>query len=155
MNNNEYKYKEERKMAKAKNNDTVKVHYTGKLDDGRVFDSSESHDPLQFTIGGGKIIPGFEQAVIGMNPGESKTIKISADQAYGPYHKDMVMVVERDKIPENIKPEIGQQLELRQAGGQSALVAVTGIAETSVTLDANHPLAGKDLIFDIQLVEIV
>ncbi len=142
-------------MAQAKTGDTVKVHYTGKLDDGTVFDSSVEREPLQFTIGEGQIIPGFEEAVIGMNPGESKTAKISMDKAYGPHRKEMVAVVPREQIPADLKPEVGQQLQVRQPDGRAMIVVITDVSEASVTLDANHPLAGKDLTFDIQLVEIV
>ena len=142
-------------MAQAKNGDTVKVHYTGKLEDGTVFDSSTNRDPLQFTIGEGRVIPGFEQAVVGMNPGESKTTKVPADKAYGPHRKEMVLVVDRNQLPVDLKPKIGQQLQSRQADGGTMRVTVTDVSESSVTLDANHPSAGKDLTFDVQLVEIV
>ncbi len=142
-------------MAEAKHGDTVKVHYTGKLEDGTVFDTSVDHDPLQFTIGEGQIIPGFEQAVVGMNPGESKTIKVTADDAYGLHHEEMVLVVDRNQLPADLNPEVGQQLQSRQPDGQTIVVTVTDVSESSVTLDANHPLAGKDLTFEIQLVEIV
>ncbi len=142
-------------MAQAQIGDTVQVHYTGTLEDGTVFDTSINRAPLQFTIGDGQIIPGFEQAVIGMNPGESKTTKVPADKAYGPHYEEMVLVVDRDQFPEHLKPEVGQQLQMRQPDGQTIVVAVTDVSESSVTLDANHPLAGKDLTFDIQLIEIV
>ena len=142
-------------MAKAKSSDTVKVHYTGSLEDGKVFDSSENRDPLQFTIGEGKLIPGFEQAVIGMNPGDSTTIQIPEDQAYGPHREDMVMEVDRNKIPENLKIEIGQQLQVGRPEDKKTIVTVTSISESKVTLDANHPLAGKALTFNIRLIEIV
>jgi len=142
-------------MAQAKNGDTVKVHYTGKLEDGTVFDTSVERDPLQFTIGEGRVIPGFEQGIIGMNPGESKTTKVPADKAYGPHRKEMVLVVDRNQFPVDSKPKIGQQLQSRQADGRTIRVKVTDVSESSVTLDANHPLAGKDITFDIRLVEIV
>ncbi|MFQ6002736.1 MAG: peptidylprolyl isomerase [Candidatus Zixiibacteriota bacterium] len=142
-------------MTKAKNGDTVKVHYTGKLEDGTVFDTSIERDPLQFTIGQGQIIPGFEQAVVGMEPGESKITKVPADKAYGPRRKEMVLVVDRNQFPVDLKPKVGQHLQSRQADGRTIRVTVTDVSESSVTLDANHPLAGKDLTFDIQLVEIV
>ena len=140
--------------AQAKDGDTVKVHYTGKLEDGTVFDTSIERDPLQFTIGEGQLIPGFEQAVVGMSPGESKTVEIPADEAYGPYREELVMVVDRDQLPEDLQPEVGQQLQIRQPDGQTILVKVIDVSESSVTLDANHPLAGKDLTFDIELVEV-
>lgn len=142
-------------MPQAKPGDTVKVHYTGKLDDGTVFDTSAEREPLEFTVGDGQVIPGFEQAVVGMNPGDSKTAKIPADEAYGPHRAEMVLQVGRDQFPPNIEPEVEQQLQIRQPDGQSFVVTVTDISETDVTLDANHPLAGEDLTFDIKLVEIV
>jgi len=139
----------------AKSGDTVRVDYTGTLDDGEVFDSSVGKDPLEFTVGENQVIPGFEEAVIGMKIGESKTVKIPADEAYGAYREDMVLVVSRDKLPPGMNPQIGQWLELGQPGGQSIQVRVIDASESTVTLDANHPMAGKDLTFEIQLVEIV
>lgn len=141
-------------MSQAKNGDTVKVHYTGALQDGTVFDSSESRGPLEFTLGRGQIIQGFEEAVLGMNPGESKTAQISADQAYGPHRPEMVLVVNRQQIPDDLDPQVGQELQIRREDGNAFAVKVTEISETDVTLDANHPLAGKDLTFTIELVEI-
>ena len=141
-------------MAQAKPGDTVKVHYTGKLPDGTVFDTSLNEEPLEFTIGEGQVIPGFEEAVIGMNPGQTKITKIRPDKAYGSYREDMVLVVERDRLPADMQPEVGQQLEMRNPDGTSFVLTVKEVGETNVTLDANHPLAGKDLRFDIQLVEI-
>lgn len=141
-------------MTQAKSGDTVKVHYIGKLDDGTVFDSSGEHEPLEFTIGTGTIIPGFEQAVIGMSPGDSKTEIIPTDNAYGPYLEDMVLTVDRQQMPTEIEPELGQQLQLQHPTGGVIPVTITEISPETVTLDANHPLAGEDLTFDIQLVEI-
>jgi peptidylprolyl isomerase len=109
---------------------------------------------LEFTIGEGMIIPGFEQAVVGMVPGDSKTELIPMDQAYGPYREDMVVVVDRNQMPTDMDPEIGQQLQIQQPTGQAIPVVVTNVSDAEVTLDANHPLAGEDLTFDIQLVEI-
>jgi peptidylprolyl isomerase len=148
--------RKEARMAQAQQGDKVKVHYTGRLDDGTVFDSSIISDPLEFTIGEREVITGFEEAVIGMNPGESKTIRVPVDRAYGPHREDMIMEVEREKFPPEIEPEVGQQLEIRRReNGQTFPVTVTDVSESSVTLDANHHLAGKDLTFDIQLLEIV
>jgi len=141
-------------MVQAKQGDTVKVHYTGKLGDGTIFDSSLDRAPLQFTIGAGDIIPGFETAVLGMNPGESKTQVIPTDQAYGPHLEEMVVTIDRQQIPPEIQPEVGQQLQIQQPDGQVLPVVITDVSTASVTLDANHPLAGEDLTFDIQLVEI-
>ncbi|KPL04127.1 MAG: peptidylprolyl isomerase [candidate division Zixibacteria bacterium SM23_73_2] len=142
-------------MTKAKNGDRVKVHYTGKLDDGRVFDSSVKREPIEFIIGKGQVIPGFEKAVEGMNPGESKTTKVPPEKAYGPRREEMIVEVEREKIPAQLDPKVGQRLQLQQPDGRVIRVTVTDVSESSVTLDANHPLAGKELTFDIQLVEIV
>jgi len=142
-------------MARAKYGDTVKVHYTGRLDDGTVFDTSADGDPLQFTIGSGQIIPGFEQAVVGMNPGESKTVKIPAEDAYGQRREDLIIEVEKSQLPEGLKPEVGLQLQSRQPDGRIVVLTIADMTESHVTLDANHPLAGKDLTFDIQLVEII
>ena len=141
-------------MAQAKTGDVVKVHYTGKLDDGTVFDSSDGREPLQFKIGEGQLIADFEQAVVGMNPGDSKTVQIATDNAYGPRHEEMVIEIDRKDLPENLDPKVDQKLQVRQNEGQEFVVMVTAVTETSVTLDGNHPLAGKDLTFDIQLSEI-
>ena len=141
-------------MAQAKIGDTVKVHYTGKLEDGTVLDSSINRGPLQFTLGESQVILGFEQAVVGMNLEESKTVNIPADEAYGPRHKELVVVVNRNEFPAELELKVDDHLQIKQADGQKILVTVTDISESSVTLDANHPLAGKDLTFDIKLVEI-
>jgi len=142
-------------MTQAKSGDTVRVNYTGRLDDGTIFDTSMDGEPLEFKIGDGQIIPDFEEAVIGMRPGESKTVKILSKRAYGTRQEDLVIVVNRKEIPPNIKPKVDQQLRLTHPDGHSFIVVVTDITEDTVTLDANHPLAGNDLTFDIQLVEIV
>lgn len=141
-------------MAQAKLGDTVTVHYTGRLDDGTVFDSSANRDPLQFTLGQGELIPGFEEAVLGMAPGESKTETIPFDRAYGPYREEMVIEVERQQLPTEIEPAVGQQLQVREESGAVIPVVITDVTDESITLDANHPLAGEELTFDIQLVEI-
>lgn len=142
-------------MSQAKNGDTVKVHYTGKFADDTIFDTSINKVPLQFSIGKGMVIPGFEQAVIGMSIGESKSVEIPASEAYGLYHKELVIEIKKDDIPEKLNPAIDQQLELIGGNGQKFIGRVTNVSELTVTLDANHFLAGKDLFFDIQLVEIV
>jgi peptidylprolyl isomerase len=141
-------------MGQAKPGDTVKIHYTGKLDDGTVFDSSVNREPLEFTLSSGQVIPGFDQAVLGMSPGETKTEKIPMDQAYGPYREDMVVEVSREQMPAELQPEVGQQLQVQQPNGQVIPVVITDVSDNSVTLDANHPLAGEDLTFEIQLVDI-
>lgn len=142
-------------MAQAKNGDTVKIHYTGKLENETVFDSSVDHEPLEFTLGEGKIIPGFEEAVIGMSPGESKTVRIAPDKAYGPHRRDLVADIDRNQVPDTVKLEVGKGVHLRQHDGGVIQAQVTQMSETNVTLDANHPLAGKELTFAIELVEIV
>jgi peptidylprolyl isomerase len=142
-------------MATAKQGDTVKIHYTGKLEDGTLFDTSTAREPLEFTIGKNKIIPGFEQAVIGMNPGDAKIVNIPVDQAYGPHRAEMVVSVDRKELPPDLKPVLGQQLQVSQDENNVIVVCVTAITDTHVTLDANHPLAGKNLVFDITLVDIV
>ena len=142
-------------MPEAKNGDTVKVHYTGKLEDGSVFDSSASGESLEFKIGMGQLIAGFETAVIGMNPGESKTVRISPEEAYGPHYEEMIIHVDQKQVPPGMEIQLGDQFQLQQESGQNVIVTVTEISEAGVTLDANHPLAGKELIFDIELVAIV
>ena len=142
-------------MGKAKVGDTVKVHYTGKLEDGAEFDSSSGREPLEFTIGNQQVIEGFENGVVGMEINETKVITIPADQAYGPYHKELALEVPIEQFPSNITPEVGLQLQLTQPDGQPVNVMITEVTDATVTLDANHPLAGRDLTFDIQLVEIL
>ncbi len=141
-------------MTQAKTGDSVAIHYTGKLQDGTVFDSSRDRAPLQFAIGNGEVIPGFEAAVVGMAPGDAKTEVIPAEKAYGPHQPEMVMVVERQQIPADIPLDVGLQLQLQGPAGQAVPVMVTDLSEAEVTLDANHPLAGETLIFDIELVAI-
>jgi FKBP-type peptidyl-prolyl cis-trans isomerase 2 len=142
-------------MPKAKIGDKVRVHYVGKLEDGTVFDTTVTRDPITFAIGEGQVIPGFEQTVIGMEPGTSMTVHIPADKAFGSYHDEMVGMVHPAQLPDEIDPEVGQQLQIPGQGGQPFVVSVTDVSESTVTLDANHPLAGQDLIFDIRLVEIL
>jgi FKBP-type peptidyl-prolyl cis-trans isomerase 2 len=140
---------------RAKIGDTVKVHYTGRLGNGTVFDSSIGRDPLQFTLGQGQMIQGFEQAIIGMAVGEHKTVSIPSAEAYGSYRDDLVVVMDRTNLPPDWKPEIGNQYYFTAPDGSLFQATVTEMTESTVTIDANHPLAGKDLIFDIELVEIV
>ena len=142
-------------MAKVKTGHTVKVHYTGKLKNGDVFDSSVNADPLQFTTGQQQMIPAFEQAIMDMEPGEKKTIEIAAADAYGLRRDDMTQTVERSMLSEQIELKEGLRLTAQTPDGQPFAVTVIGFNDTSVTLDGNHPLAGKDLTFDIELVEIV
>jgi FKBP-type peptidyl-prolyl cis-trans isomerase 2 len=142
-------------MAQAKSGDKIKVHYTGKFKDGKVFDSSRERDPLEFTIGAGQLIKGFDQGVRGMEVGESKTLEIPCDEAYGKKSKDLITVVKKTEFPENITPKVGQQLQTQDQSGRPINLRVTQIEGDDVTLDANHPLAGRTLIFDVELVEIV
>ncbi len=170
-------------MAQAKTGDKVTVHYTGTLEDGSVFDSSEGpaeqpHDhecccsskktgddscggdnhatgPMEFVIGAGQLIPKFEAAVIGLEPGESVTVSISADEAYGQRAEEMVAVIERSEIPAEINPEPGHQMEVILEDGSPLPVLVTEVTDTTITLDGNHPLAGRDLTFSIRLVDIL
>ena len=142
-------------MAQAGKGDTVRVHYTGTLDDGTVFDSSSGGEPLEFTIGSKQVVPGFDSAVDGMSPGESETVMISAEEAYGPRHEEMVLEVDRAQVPPELDPQVGERLELKQQDGHSIPVTVTAITEMMITLDGNHPLAGENLTFEIELVEVV
>jgi peptidylprolyl isomerase len=139
----------------AKDGDTVQVNYTGKLEDGTVFDTSEGREPYEFTLGAGQAIAGFDKAVIGMKVGEKKTITIPSDEAYGPYYDEMVIQISRDRIQSEAEPAIGQVLTASGPSGQKISFRVTEISDNgTLTLDANHPLAGKDLTFDIELMNI-
>lgn len=132
----------------------MKVHYTGSLEDGTVFDSSEGREPLEFTVGENKVIPGFENAVVGMAIGDKKKETIPAENAYGPHRDDMILEIARDQLPENIEPEVGLQLQMTTTNGQQVPVKITELEESKIKLDANHPLAGKNLVFDLELVEV-
>lgn len=140
-------------MEQAKQGDTVRIHYTGMLPDGSVFDSSDGREPIQFTVGAGEVIPGLDQAVQGMQVGEEKSVTIAADEAYGPRRDELVLEVERTRFPVQAEPEVGQQFKLSQ-GQHTFVVTVRDVAEDHVVLDANHPLAGQDLTFALELVEI-
>jgi FKBP-type peptidyl-prolyl cis-trans isomerase 2 len=141
-------------MNQAKNGDTVKVHYTGKLEDGTVFDTSKDREPLEFTIGDGSVIPGFEKGIIGMEIGSKKIVTIPPEEAYGQRHKELILKVEKNNFPENVTPAVGMELQLKYKDKTSLRAVITDIEEERVTLDANHPLAEKTLIFDIELVKI-
>jgi len=138
----------------AKNGDQVKVHYRGTLSDGTEFDNSFEKDPLEFTIGEGQIIPGFENAVVGMGEGEQKEFTVSPEEGYGDYNDEGKIEVERANLPEDINPEMGMMLQVTTPDNQVVHVTVVDLDENKVTLDANHPLAGKDLHFEIQLMEV-
>jgi peptidylprolyl isomerase len=142
-------------MAQAKIGDTVRVHYTGRLDTGVPFDSSSGADPLEIELGSGRFIPGFEEAIAGMSPGESRTVKIPPDKGYGRYREDKVIQMDRKDLPEEIVPAEGMTLEVCAPGGSMVPVQITKISGSTITLDANHPLVEQMLIFDIELVEIV
>ncbi|MEQ8243313.1 peptidylprolyl isomerase [Fulvivirga sp.] len=141
-------------MSEVKKGDKVKVHYTGKLNDGSVFDSSVNREPLEFEVGAGMMIAGFDNAVNGMKVGDKKVAEIPAAEAYGEKNDDMVVSVPKAQLPPDLNPEIGQQLSMQQPNGQAIPVVVTKVETETIEIDANHPLAGKDLIFDIELVEI-
>lgn len=143
-------------MAPAEIGNKVKVHYVGTLEDGSQFDSShDRQEPIEFTLGAGDMIPGFEKAVLDMEIGDSKTIKIPADQAYGPVKPDQIMEVPRSQMPQGVDIQTGMQLQGANPDGQTVVLTVVAVSETSVTMDGNHPLAGKDLTFELELTEII
>jgi len=141
-------------MAQAKIKDTVFVHYTGSFTDGTVFDSSTDREPLEFTIGQSMVIPGFENGVVGMSEGESRVINIPAEEGYGLHREDLLAVVERSQIPTGLNLEVGRTLQARSPEGGVTNVVIRAMSDENVTLDFNHPLAGKDLVFKVQLVKI-
>ncbi|MBK7289897.1 MAG: peptidylprolyl isomerase [Chitinophagaceae bacterium] len=142
-------------MAQVKSGDKIKVHYHGKLNDGETFDSSEGRDPLEFEVGSGMVIKGFDDGVTGMSVGEKKTINIPFAEAYGPVNPEMIIEMPKDRFPEDMKLEVGMPLMMSDQQGQQFQVKIEEIKEEVVMLDANHALAGKDLTFDLELVEIV
>jgi FKBP-type peptidyl-prolyl cis-trans isomerase SlpA len=141
-------------MEKVKDQDTVKVHYTGRLTDGQVFDSSEGREPLEFKVGAGQMIKGFEKGVLDMAVNEEKTIEIPCEEAYGPVNEDLIQKVEKNKLPEGLNPTVGMKLMSQTESGHQIPITVTEVGEDFIIIDANHQLAGKDLVFDIKLVEI-
>lgn len=145
---------ERRHMSEAKNGDTVSIHYTGRLPDGSEFDSSAGREPLEFTLGAGQIIPGLEKEIEGMAVGDKSTVTIPADEAYGPHRPEAVQEVPRTQIPEEIDVAVGTQLQGMTQDGRQLNLTVVEVGDESVTIDANHPLAGKDLVFDVELVGI-
>ena len=140
--------------AQAKNGDIVEVHYTGTLENGTVFDTSVGREPLKFTLGAGQMIPGFEQAVLGMKIGELKTVTIPSDEAYGPPSDELILVINREELPMVPDPEVGQQLQVPQPDGGINRGIITNVTDTTVTIDFNHSLAGEDLTFEIELMSI-
>lgn len=141
-------------MASASKGSQVKVHYTGTLTDGTKFDSSEGREPLAFTLGEGSMIPGFEAGVIGMSVGDKKTVNIPAAEAYGERREDLVIEVPKEQVPADITPTVGMQLSMSQPDGRQIPVVIAEVTDTNITLDANHQLAGKDLVFELELVEV-
>lgn len=141
-------------MEQVKDGDTIQIHYRGRLEDGTVFDSSEGRQPLEFEVGSGSVIPGFDEGVKGMEVGDKKTIHIPAAEAYGPRHEHMILEFPRDRFPAEITPEEGMTLNMSDGQGQVIPVVITEVKDDVVLLDANHQLAGKDLIFDLELVSI-
>jgi len=141
-------------LSKVEDGNTVKVHYTGTLKDGSVFDSSAEREPLEFKLGEGQLIPGFEKAVIGLEEGDKTNVDIPVEEAYGEAREELVINVPKDQLPDDVEPEIGMQLQVNQPDGQPVPVRIAEISDDELTLDANHPLAGKDLSFEIELVEI-
>lgn len=142
-------------MSQAKTGDVVRVHYTGKLEDGTEFDSSNGRDPLEFQLGGGQIIPGLEKRVEGMETGEKSTVTIPADEAYGQRDEQQVQAVPRDSFPDDLDLKVGASLQATTQDGRQIPLTIVDVADSEVTVDANHPLAGRDLVFDLELVEVV
>ena len=141
-------------MSTAAAGNKVKVHYTGTFDDGDVFDSSREAEPLEFEIGGGQVIPGFDQAIKGMAVGETKQIRLPEDEAYGPYNPEMIFDADPAQFEEGLSPEVGQQFQTQTEDGTPMLLSVKAIEDGKITLDANHPMAGKTLNFALELIEI-
>ncbi|OKY74864.1 MAG: peptidylprolyl isomerase [Desulfobulbaceae bacterium DB1] len=141
-------------MSAVKKGDSVRIHYTGTLQDGTVFDSSANREPLAFTLGAGQVIPGFEDAVMGMKQGESKKVTIPVEKAYGPRNEELIMPFPRNQVPPDLDPQVGQNLQLGGPNGEPIMVSVAEITDEHIILDANPPLAGKELTFDIELVAI-
>lgn len=141
-------------MSEAKSGDTVRINYTGKLTDGTQFDSSEGREPLEFQVGSGQIISGLDREIEGMKVGDKQTVTVPAEEAYGPHDAGKIQEVPRSSLPADLEPQQGMQLQARTPQGPVTLV-VTEVSEQQITVDANHPLAGKDLVFDIELLEIV
>lgn len=142
-------------MVQAKLGDTVRIHYTGTLDDGSVFDSSEGKEPLEFTLGEGSVIPGFENAVVGMNIGDSETVRIEPEEAYGEYDEELIFEIEPDDLPPELEPQIGMVLQVSSEEGIVTSVVIKEIDDDCITIDANHPLAGCTLNFKISLVGVL
>jgi peptidylprolyl isomerase len=141
-------------MAKAKNGDTVKVHYTGKMDDGKVFDTSMDREPIEFKLGSNQVIPGFENSIIGMEVGEKKNVEIASNDAYGKYRSELVLQIPKAQIPAEVETKVGDKLQMKSDKGDTLVVVITKVNEDGITIDGNHPLAGKDLQFELEVMEI-
>lgn len=141
-------------MKEAQVGDVVSVHYTGKLNNGEVFDSSRDRDPMEFTLGQEELLAGFEDGVVGMKPGESRSVTLEPENAFGDRREDLLLKLPKKEFPQNITPSVGLQLKLSNASGNEMTVVVTKVGEESVTLDGNHPLSGQTVVFDIELLEI-
>lgn len=141
-------------MSQVKKDDTVRVHYTGKLADGQVFDSSLEREPIEFTMGQGQLIPGFEKGLLDMEVNEKKTVNVPSEEAYGAPRQELVQEVEKSQLPEEIKPEVGMGLVSKSPDGQEMNLVVAEVKDDTIVVDGNHPLAGKDLTFDLEVVEI-
>jgi FKBP-type peptidyl-prolyl cis-trans isomerase SlpA len=141
-------------MSQAKNGDTVKVHFTGRLENGEVFGKSEEDQPIELTLGASEVIPGVESGILGMEVGEKKTIAVPPEQAYGPKREELVVEVKKSDLPENVVPAVGEPLRIRRSDGNHMEVFIADITKDTVTLDGNHPLAGVTLLFDLELVAI-
>jgi peptidylprolyl isomerase len=141
-------------MSKAKNGDTAKIHYTGKLEDGKVFDNSRERGPLEFIVGNGDVIPGIEKGVLGMETGDTKTIEIPPEEAFGQRREELVIEIGKSELPDHITPTMGQRLQMQKPDGGDIELLIVDVKKETVTLDANHPLAGHTLFFDLELVEI-
>jgi len=142
-------------MAQARTGDHVKLSYTGKLDDGTIFATSAEANPLEFTLGNGTMLQAIEEAVEGMEMGEMKTVYVPADEAFGPWREELVQEIPKDSLPEDIDLEIGERVWVDQPGADPVMVSVMDVSDSTVTLDANHPLAGEDLVFDLELVDVI
>ena len=141
-------------MSQVKENNIVKVNYTGKLSTGQIFDSSEGKEPIEFTLGQGQLIPGFEKGLIDMRLNEKKTITIAKEEAYGEINKDLIQEVKKTELPQDMEPAVGMGLVSKSPDGQEMNLMVVEVKEESIVIDGNHPLAGKDLIFDLEVIEI-
>jgi peptidylprolyl isomerase len=141
-------------MAQAQTGDHVKIRYTGRLDDGTVFATSEDSRPMEFTLGMNDVLPAIEEAVEGMEPGDTKTVLVPFDEAFGPWREELIHQIPRDSLPEDVEVEAGQRLWVEQPAGDPVIVSVMDVSESTVTIDANHPLAGEDLVLDLELVDV-